>query len=131
VIWWSAFSAVTLISFSAILLAGPYAWESSASFLVGLLTCTLVSMAISSVFTGLLLSSPIWRFVEFPQGLQSVGDLAQSVLALNRKHFVELCESDPDDDVWESIRFIIADALAVDLEQVTKEADLFKDLDAA
>ncbi len=57
-------------------------------------------------------------------------DLAKSVLALSRKHFVELCQSDSDDDVWDSLRFIIADVLAVDAGRVTKEADLVKDLRA-
>lgn len=89
------------------------------------------TVIISAILTNALLALPVWFTWEVPKGLQTVGDLAQSVLALNRGRFVELCGSDPDDDAWESLRFIIADALAVDLKQVTKEADLFKDLGAA
>lgn len=95
------------------------------------IVAVVLTVAVSAILTNALLALPIWFTWEVPKGLHTVGDLSQSVLALNRDHFVELCGSDPDDDVWESLRFIIADALAVDPELVTKEANLFKDLGAA
>ena len=127
---WSSAFVTASIAFSALLLTEPHDSESMASFVVGLVICTAISIAISQVFVEVLVTLPVWPFVEFPQGLQTVGDLAQSILALNRTHFVELCGSDPDDDIWESLRFIIADVLAVDPDQVTKDADLIRDLGA-
>jgi len=130
VVWWSSAVAVTLIAYGTLWVTFPHESNDVAGIVVRLVVCAVFCTPIGAVLAGLLTTSHAWHFVEFPEGLQTVRDLAHSVLALNRKHFVELCESDPDDDVWESLRFIVADVLAVDPAEVAKEADLFEDLGA-
>lgn len=63
-----------------------------------------------------------------PPEVRAVERLAKTHLARNRRHYVGKCqEADSDEDVWHTLRVIIADALAVDVKEVTREADLVRD----
>ena len=74
------------------------------------------------------------RFVwpdRIPPEVRTVERLAKTHLARNRRHYVDKCQqADSDEDVWYTLRVIIADALAVDVKEVTREADLVRDLGA-
>ena len=65
---------------------------------------------------------------ELPKHFQTVGELAKAVLA---KNFAKLSGEVADYDrneVWESVRILVADQLDVDLEKVTKESRFVADL---
>ncbi len=65
---------------------------------------------------------------ELPKHLQTVGGLAKAVLAKNfAKLSAEVADCDRN-EVWESVRILIADQLGVDPEMVTKEARFVADL---
>ena len=56
--------------------------------------------------------------------------LAQAHLARNRQDYVAKCDYDSDDDVWHTLQIILVDTLGVEIDEVTMEADLLRDLGA-
>lgn len=89
-----------------------------------------------SAFVGMMLSHvamafPIWPFKGIPRDVRTVELLAKSHLARNRRHYIDECGGDDtDEDAWYTLQIILVDTLGVDIDQVTKEADLVRDLGA-
>ncbi|MGW8256428.1 MAG: hypothetical protein ACWGMZ_02980 [Thermoguttaceae bacterium] len=66
--------------------------------------------------------------IEWPKHIQTVGSLTKAVLAKNfAKLSAEVSVYDPN-DVWQSVRILVADQLDVDLEKVTKQSRFIADL---
>ncbi len=65
-----------------------------------------------------------------PWEARTVELLARTHLARNRRSYLDRGGTDSDEDVWYTLQVIIADALAVDVKEVTREADLVRDLGA-
>jgi len=72
-------------------------------------------------------SLPWWLRRRLPKHVASVEDLGAAVLGLNRDRYVHE-HGDRDDDVWPSLRILVADVLDVPVERVTLDADLIRDL---
>ncbi len=72
-------------------------------------------------------SLPWWLRRRLPKHITSVEDLGAAVLGLNRNRYVHEY-GDRDDDVWPSLRVLVADVLDVPVERVTPDADLIRDL---
>ncbi len=88
-------------------------------------------LMVAAATAGVVMYLPWWPLRGIPRGMITIEHLAQFVLACNRKYYVELCGSDSNEDIWPSLQAIVADVLDVDLGEVTKEADLIKDLGMA
>jgi len=73
------------------------------------------------------LSLPWWLRRRLPRHVASVDDLGAAVLGLNRDRYVQE-HGDRNDDVWPSLRILVADVLDVPVERVTLDADLIRDL---
>ena len=64
--------------------------------------------------------------VELPDRIRTVGDLAKAILVRN---YAKVAAGITDaDEVWESLRIIIAENLGVSLDEVTKDARFVADL---
>ena len=124
IVWWMSFLVSALVAaglLGGILLLCRWSigWTLAAVALLW-----LVWLLLGLAGSGWILSWRCWPIREFPYGIVTVRDLAQVVLALNRHHYVEVCEGDPDDDVWTSLRVIAAYLTGLKLEQVTEQTDL-------
>jgi hypothetical protein len=68
---------------------------------------------------------------EFPPDVTTVGQLATATLARNFQPIVaQSKQSATDAEVWEILRRIVGERLGVRLDQLTKETDFVKDLNA-
>lgn len=81
---------------------------------------------------GMMTISDIWSANLIPKEARTVELLAKSHLARNRRHYIDTCGgADDDDDVWHTLQIILVDILDVEINEVTKAADLVRDLGAA
>ena len=68
---------------------------------------------------------------EFPPDVATVGQLAKATLARNFQPIVaQSKQSATDAEVWETLRRIVGEQLGVRPDQLTKETDFVKDLNA-
>jgi acyl carrier protein len=65
---------------------------------------------------------------ELPSHCQTVGGLAKAVLAKNFAKLATEAATCDREEVWESVRILVADQLGVDAEKVTKESRFVADL---
>lgn len=73
----------------------------------------------------------IWSANLIPKEASTVELLAKTHLARNRRHYIDECgAADSDDDVWHTLQIILVDVLGVEIGQVTRQADLVRDLGA-
>jgi hypothetical protein len=124
IVWWISFLVSALAPaglLGATLLLCSWTIKSTGLLLVPLFPIWLV---LGLAGTGWILSWRGWPIRELPYGIVTVRDLAQVFLALNRHHYVEVCEGDPDDDVSTSLRVIAAYLTGLKLEEVTEQTDL-------
>ncbi len=124
IVWWISFLVSSLVPAgllgTVLFLCGwSIGWA-----LAALTFLWLVWLLLGLTGTVWILSWRSWPIREFPYGIVTVRDLAQVVLGLNRHHYVEVCEGDPDDDVWTSLRVIAAYLTGLELEEVTEQTDL-------
>ena len=68
------------------------------------------------------------RRVEFPNGVRSVGELAERIVALNRNRLIAEYRGWTSDDVWKTLCQVIIHQTGVELNQITPEARLVDDL---
>jgi len=89
-----------------------------------------IAIALGVVTTAIIMALPVWPHKGISPDSRTVQDLARTHLARNRTQYVAWCGGDSDDDVWRTLQTIIADTLGIEIAEVTKEADLIKDLGA-
>jgi acyl carrier protein len=111
---------VALVSAVFVVVAGALLFEWPFSFMLlvrGFVAFILTCWVVSAVFG-----------VGSPRHLQTVGQLTKAVLAKNfAKLSGEITNFDRN-EVWESVRILVADQLGVGIEKVTKEARFVADL---
>jgi acyl carrier protein len=121
--WVTAIAALATI---ALAIATPVC------FSLSLLHGAIVSAIVAAYVVGYLLS---WLTIplafEFQPDCTTVGQLATATLARNYRAIVEQTNKNASDaEVWEMLRFIVAEQLGVRLNDITKETDFVKDLNA-
>jgi len=104
--------------------------ERSGTRWFGVIVLAGIAIALGVVTTAIIMALPFWPRKGIPSDSRTVQDLARTHLARNRKQYVAWCGGDSDDDVWRTLQTIIADTLGIEIAEVTKEADLIKDLGA-
>jgi acyl carrier protein len=65
---------------------------------------------------------------QYRSGVETVGDLAGKVLALNYKYLLAEFGGQTEQDVWKALCAIVVDQFGVKPEQVTPEARFYEDL---
>jgi len=74
---------------------------------------------------------PIWPLKGIPKEARTIELLAKSHLARNRRYYIDECGgADSDEDVWHTLQIILVDTLGIEIDEITKEADLVRDLGA-
>ena len=115
---WGVHAAVICLVLFAVVAAltvgWPWHWP---LILPGFIVFLLACWAVDALFG-----------TELPDHLQTVGELAKAVLAKNFAKLSREVANFDRNEVWESVRILVADQLDVALEKVTKESRFVADL---
>ncbi len=90
-----------------------------------------VFVAAFGVIVAILISARLvfWLFgTSFPKHTQTVGQLAAAVVAKNYAQLSGGRASRDPDEVWQSLRFLLAEQLSLDPEKISKQSRLADDL---
>ena len=127
-VWWTVCLPLT----AATAAAGIW-WISDdpgglASRLLAFVMISVCAFVPGAIGATVFVSLPWWLRRRLPKHVASVEDLGAAVLGLNRDRYVHEHGDRGDDDVWPSLRILVADVLDVPVERVTLDADLIRDL---
>ena len=124
VVWWSCCLVLTAAAAAAGVYWAVIEAESTVSLVFSIVVVSACAFMPGAIGATLFVSLPWWLRRRLPPHVVSVADLGAAVLALNRDRYVQQHGDPGDEDVWPSLRILVADVLGVPVERVTPEADL-------